>query len=144
MDNIIIDGMKKESKLARNLMFFGFVLFLLTFLYMYVNNKSLKDKEVLVMFILYLSFGIFGFYVWLYDIKYSLKITKEKILLKTLFRKVEINICSIEKYTCKRYRKSVFYQFNLFIKDKRILVNTRYKDEFIKILEENSVEQISK
>ena len=87
---------------------------------------------------------MFGFYVWLYAIKYNLKINKEKIVLRTLFRKVEINICNIEKYTCKRYRKSVFYQFNLFIKDKRILVNTRYKDEFIKILEENNIEQIIK
>lgn len=144
MDNIIIDRMKKESKLARNVMFFSFALLLLTFVYMYVNNKSLQDKDVLFMFILFFCLGMFGFYVRLYAIKYNLKINKEKIVLRTLFRKVEINICNIEKYTCKRYRKSVFYQFNLFIKDKRILVNTRYKDEFIKILEENNIEQIIK
>ncbi len=144
MDNIIIDRMKKESKLARNVMFFSFALLLLTFVYMYVNNKSLQDKDVLFMFILFFCLGMFGFYVWLYAIKYNLKINKEKIVLRTLFRKVEINTCNIEKYTCKRYRKSVLYQFNLFIKDKRILVNTRYKDEFIKILEENNIEQIIK
>ncbi len=144
MDNIIIDRMKKESKLARNVMIFSFALLLLTFVYMYVNNKSLQDKDVLFMFILFFSLGMFGFYVWLYAIKYNLKITEEKIMLKTLFRKVEINICNIEKYTCKRYRKSVFYQFNLFIKDKRILVNTRYKEEFESILKENKIEQIIK
>lgn len=144
MDNIIIDRMKKESKLARNVMIFSFALLLLTFVYMYVNNKSLQDKDVLFMFILFFSLGMFEFYMWLYAIKYNLKITEEKIMLKTLFRKVEINICNIEKYTCKRYRKSVFYQFNLFIKDKRILVNTRYKEEFESILKENKIEQIIK
>ena len=56
MDNIIIDSMKKESKLARNVMFFSFALLLLTFVYMYVNKKSLQDKDVLFMFIL--------FFVW--------------------------------------------------------------------------------
>ena len=63
MDNIIIDRMKKESKLARNVMFFSFALLLLTFVYMYVNNKSLQDKDVLFMFILFFCLGMFGFYV---------------------------------------------------------------------------------
>ena len=68
----------------------------------------------------------------------------DKILLKTLFRRVELNICDIEEYTCNRYNKSVFYQFNLFIKEKKILVNTRYKEEFEKILEDNKIYQIVK
>ena len=50
----------------------------------------------------------------------------------------------IEEYTCNRYNKSVFYQFNLFIKGKKILVNTRYKEEFEKILEDNKIYQIVK
>lgn len=123
-------------------MIFGFVLFLLTFVYMYVNNKGLQDKDVLSMFIIFLVFGILGLYGWLYAIKYSLKINEEKVVLKTLFRKVEIDISSIEKYTCNRYKKSEFYQFNLFLKDKRILINTRYKEEFENILKENEVEQV--
>lgn len=143
MDKNIIDGMKKESKLARNVMIISFSLFLLVFVYMYVKNKKLQDKDVLSMLILYFTLGMFGFYIWLYAIKYNLKITEEKIVLKTLFRKIEIDICDIEKYTCKRYRKSVFYQFSLFIKDRRILVNTRYKEEFESILKDNKIEQIT-
>ena len=50
----------------------------------------------------------------------------------------------LKKYTCNRYRKSVFYQFNLFINDKKVLINTRYKDEFEKILKDYKIEQIIK
>jgi len=38
----------------------------------------------------------------------------------------------------------VFYQFNLFINDKKILINTRYKDEFEKVLKDYKIEQIIK
>lgn len=68
----------------------------------------------------------------------------EKVFLKTLFKKIEFNICDVQKYTCNRYRKSVFYQFNLFIKDKKILINTRYKDEFEKVLNDKKIEKITK
>lgn len=61
-------------------------------------------------------------------------------MLRTLFRKVDINISDIKNYTCNRYRKSLFYQFNLCTKDKRILVNTRYKEELEKILIANYIE----
>ncbi len=43
-----------------------------------------------------------------------------------------------------RYRKSVFYQFNLFINGKKVLINTRYKDEFKKVLKDNKIEEIIK
>lgn len=38
----------------------------------------------------------------------------------------------------------MFYQFNLFIKGKKVLINTRYKDEFEKILKDHNIEQITK
>ena len=68
----------------------------------------------------------------------------EKVCLKTLFRKIELNICDVKKYTCSRYRKSEFYQFDLFINDKKILINTRYKDEFEKVLKDYKIEQTIK
>ena len=141
MNNKIIDGMKKESKYC--LIFSAVVLILILLLipYIYLNNKNLMDKNVLVMFIGYLMFLFFGLYGWLYAFTYKVEFNNEKINLRTLFRKKELNVCDIEKYTCKRYRKSVFYQFDLFINGKKTLTNTRYKDEFENILKLKGLRQ---
>ena len=144
MDNKIVDGMKKEGKGFLKLTIFAIILFALTFVYMYINEKNFQDKAVLSMLMAYSMFSLFGLYGWLYAINYRLEFDSEKVYLKTLFRKIELNICDVKKYTCNRYRKSVFYQFNLFVNDKKILINTRYKDEFEKILKDKKIEQITK
>ena len=144
MDNKIVDGMKKEGKGFLKLTIFAIILFALTFVYMYINEKNFQDKAVLSMLMAYSMFSLFGLYGWLYAIKYRLEFDSEKVYLKTLFRKIELNICDVKKYTCNRYRKSVFYQFNLFVNDKKILINTRYKDEFEKVLKDKKIEQITK
>ena len=141
MDKKIVDGMKQESKMPRDIMIFCYILVALTFVYMHVNSKSFRDKEVIVMLLVYFILGMLGLYGWLYAIKYRVEFDDEKVFLKTLFKKIELNICDIEKYTCDRYRKSVFYQFNLFIKDKKVLINTRYKEEFESILSANEIIQ---
>jgi hypothetical protein len=139
----INDGMKKEGIPFRTITIVSFALFLLTFVYMFLNNKSLYDKEALSMFLMFLMFAIIGLYGWLYSANYRVVINNTQILLKTLFCNKQYNICDVEKYTCNRYKKSVFYQFTLFIKGKRVLVNTRYKEEFETILRENRIEQIN-
>lgn len=144
MYNKIIDVMKKEGKSFLRLAIFSTILFVLTFIYMYVNEKNFQDKVVLSMLMVYSMFSLFGLYGWLYSIKYRVEFDNERVYLKTLFRKIELNICDVKKYTCNRYRKSVFYQFNLFINDKKILINTRYKDEFEKVLNDYKIEQIIK
>ena len=144
MDNKIIDGMKKEGKGFLGLALFATILVALTFLYMYVNEKNFRDKVVLSMLMVYSMFSLFGLYGWLYALKYRVEFDNEKVCLKTLFRKIELNISDVKKYTCNRYRKSVFYQFNLFINDKKVLINTRYKDEFEKILKDYKIVQIIK
>lgn len=144
MDNKIIDGMKKEGKGFLKLAIFAILLFSLTFVYMYVNEKNFQDKVVLSMLMVYSMFSLFGLYGWLYSMKYRLEFDNEKVYLKTLFKKIELNICDIKKYSCNRYRKSVFYQFNLFINDKKVLINTRYKDELEKILKENKIQKTIK
>ena len=143
VNKTIIDGMKKESRIPRNIMFFGYILVVLTFVYMYVNNKSFCDKEVITMFLACFMVGTIGLYGWLYAVKYRVEFNDKEICLTTLFVKVELNICDIEKYTCIRYKKSVFYQFNLFAKGKKVLVNTRHKKELEDILRYNHIEQIA-
>jgi hypothetical protein len=114
MENLIIDGMQKEGKKIKYLVILGYGLTILSFVYAYVNNKSILDDDVFMMLIVYFCFGTFGLYMWLYSIKYKLTISNDKINLKTLFSKIEINIDDINKYTCNRYNKSEFYQFNLY------------------------------
>ena len=144
MEKRIIDGMKNEGKPFRNLMIFSYVLTVLMPLFIYLMNNCKYSRDMLWLAIAWFLFGTFGLYGWLYAIKYKVEFNDEKVYLKTLFKKIEFNICDVEKYICNRYRKSVFYQFRLFIKGKKILINTRYKDEFEKILKDNKIEQIIK
>ena len=145
MEYKIIDGMKNEGKPVRNAMIFMYILTILMPLWnCLLNNEKYSNKDIILIAIYCFMFGTVGLYCWLYAIKYKVKINEEKVLLTTLFRNVEVDICDIEGCTCKRYRKSVFYQFNLFLKDKRVLVNTRYKDEFENILKDKKIEQIIK
>ncbi|MBE6132426.1 MAG: hypothetical protein E7180_03420 [Erysipelotrichaceae bacterium] len=128
MNNKIIDGMRKEGKPFRNIMLFGYIFAILMPLSIYLmNNDKYSDKDIILFAIAGVMFGTIGLYGWLYSIKYRLEFDNEKVYLKTLFRKIELNICDIKKYTCSRYRKSVFYQFNLFINDKKVLINTDIK-----------------
>ena len=122
MDNKIIDGMKKEGKGFLKLAIFAIILLALTFVDMYVNKKSFKDDVLVSMLIVYTLFLLYGLYEWLYAIKYRVEFDGEKVYLKTLFKKIELNLCDVKKYTCNRYRKSVFYQFNLFINEKKVLI----------------------
>ena len=145
MDIKIIDGMKKEGKPFRNIMLFGYIFAILMPLSIYLmNNDKYSDKDIILFAIAGVMFGTIGLYGWLYSMKYRLEFDNEKVYLKTLFRKMELNICDVKKYTCNRYRKSVFYQFNLFINNRKVLINTRYKDEFEKVLKDNKIEQIIK
>ena len=145
MDNKIIDGMKKESKNPRNAMILCYLFAVLMPLVHYlIDNDKFSDIDILLIFLWCFILGSVGLYGWLYALKYRVEFDNEKVYLKTLFRKIEFNICDVKKYTCNRYRKSVFYQFNLFINDKKVLINTRYKDEFEKVLKDNEIEQIIK
>ena len=145
MDNKIIDGMKKESKKPRNAMILCYLFAVLMPLMHYlIDNDKFSDTDILLIFLWCFILGSIGLYGWLYAIKYRVEFDNEKVYLKTLFRTIELNICDVKKYTCNRYRKSVFYQFNLFINDKKVLINTRYKDEFENVLKDYKIEQIIK
>ena len=135
MGKNIIDNMKKESKPSLFIMIFGYFLFILSLFEWICRGESVYGEDMFMMLLVYFIFGTIGLYFWLYAIKYNLEINEEKIILKTLFKKIEIDICDISKYNCARYKKSDFYQFVLFVKDKTFLVNTRYKEEFKQILD---------
>ena len=142
MDIKITDGMKKEGKIYKDITIFAILLFLLTFLDVYVNNKSFNDKTVMSMLIIYGMFIIVGLYGWLYTAKYKIDISNTNVKLKTLFKKEDISLYDVKQYTCKRYKKSKFWQFILYTNNKKILMNTRYKEEFEKILKQNKIKRI--
>ena len=132
MDVIIKDDMIKESKLWRDPMITFFVLAALFPLVLIFNNiKTIDFILEEVFFILVACYFLFGY---LYAYKYKVVVTNEKIVLKTLFKSVEVQFKDIKNYNCKRYKKSEFYQFLVFCKEKKILINTRYKEDFEKLL----------
>lgn len=141
MSKHIIDGMKKEGKKILPLMILGYAFSWLAFLLLLTNDDEYTKKDIILYVISFFIIGSIGLYFWLYSFKYILEISDKKIRLKTLFKKIEVNFIDIISYTCNRYRRSVFYQFRLNVKDKIILVNTRYKDEFIELLKNNNIKE---
>lgn len=141
MNNKIIDGMKKESKLYRNFLIFLIILIIGELIFILTDKQTIKDTLIIILFYFFCS--LIFFYGWLYNAKYKIEIDESKICLKTLFTKIELNMSDIKNFSCKRYLKSAFYQFYLYTKNKKVLVYTRYRDEFIQILRENNIKQIS-
>ena len=132
MDIIFKDDMVKESKTWKNPMLLFFVLAVLFPLTLIWNN--IKITEFILGEVFFLIVGSYFIYGYLYAYKYKVVVTNEKIVLKTLFKNVEVQFKDIKTYNCKRYRKSEFYQFLVFCKEKKILINTRYKDDLEKLL----------
>ena len=102
MNDKIIDGMKKEGKPFKYVMIFGYVfaiLMLLSNYFIFVEKYS--DADILKIFIIYLMFGTFGLYGWLYSLTYKVEFNDDKVYLRTLFKKIELNINDIKKYTVK-------------------------------------------
>ena len=130
--DIIKDDMVKESKVWKNPMIIFFVLVTLFPLVLIWNN--IKTTEFILGEVFFILVGCYFLYGYLYAYKYKVVVTNEKIVLKTLFKSVEVQFKDIKTYNCKRYRKSEFYQFLVFCKEKKILINTRYKDDLEKLL----------
>lgn len=138
----IDDGMKKEGKIYRNVMVFGYLFSIIVPLFLiFSKSEGYTNKDIFLFFVGFFLLGSIGLYGWLYTLNYKIHITKEKIIINTLFKKSEVNMGEIICYSCKRYKKSLFYQFQLYTKKKKYLVNTRYRDEFIALLKENNIFQ---
>ena len=98
MDNKIIDGMKKESKNPRNSMILCYLFAILMPLVHYlIDNDKFSDMDILLIFLWCFILGTIGLYGWLYALKYRVVFDNEKVCLKTLFRKIELNICDVKK-----------------------------------------------
>ena len=134
---VLKDDMKKESNvcLAPIILFFAFALIVPIVIKFIYQGDGFSDKDILLSSVLFILLGCYFLYLYLYAVTYSLTVTTDKIKLKTLFRKTDLNLSDIKQYQYKRYRKSVFYQFTFFYADKKIVINTRYQDALVRILE---------
>lgn len=138
MDSIIInDSMIKESKIWKIPMIIFYLLAALFPLALIFND--IKTSEFILGEVFFILIGSYFLYGYLYACRYKVLVTNEKIVLKTLFKNVEIQFEDIRNYNCKRYRKSEFYQFLVFCKEKKILINTRYKDDLEVLLKNKSI-----
>ena len=138
MDIIIKDDMVKESKIWKNPVIIFFALAILFPLVLIWNN--IKTTEFILGEAFFTLVGCYFLYGYLYACKYKVVVTDEKIVLKTLFKSVEVQFKDIITYNCKRYRKSEFYQFLIFCKEKKkILINTRYKDNLETLLKNKTI-----
>ena len=137
MDIIIKDDMVKESKTWKNPMIIFLALAALFPLVLIWNN--IKTTEFILGEVFFILVGCYFLYGYLYAYKYKVVVTNEKIVLRTLFKSVEVQVKDIKTYNCKRYRKSEFYQFLVFWNEKKILINTRYKDDLEKLLKDKTI-----
>lgn len=137
MDIIIKDDMVKESKAWKNPMIIFFALAALFPLVLIWNN--IKTTEFILGEVFFILVGCYFLYGYLYTYKYKVVVTNEKIVLRTLFKSVEVQVKDIKTYNCKRYRKSEFYQFLVFWNEKKILINTRHKDDLEKLLKDKTI-----
>ena len=100
MENIINDDMVKESKIWKLPMILFFVLAVI-FPFVYICN-DIKIAEFILGEVFFLSIGCCFLYGYLYAYKYKILITNEKIVLKTLFKSIEIKFKDIKSYNFKR------------------------------------------
>lgn len=90
--------------------------------------------DILFFSILFFVMGCYS----LFGLKYQVSISQETIIIKTLFKKIEIHVSDIETYTYKRYnRSSILYAFKFIVAKKKETLITRYKDELLEFLNQN-------
>lgn len=131
------DDMKKESKYwAIPMIFFYILTVLVLFAGQYLYYQTKPNWEIWQYSIAYFIIGNFFLYCYLATIKYKIIIVDNTLIIENLFKKTEFNLADTEKYIYKRYRKSTFYRFQIYCKNKKIIFYTRYKDELINILKE--------
>lgn len=139
MDDLIVDDMKKESKLFGLLTILGYILSFSTPLLYIIDKDNNTIRDITLSVIVYFSIATIALYGWLYAKRYRIEISTKSVKIRTLFKKKEIAFCDCLNYTCKRYNKSIFYQFTLYTTEKKIVISTRYNDAFETILNQNQI-----
>lgn len=135
--NFIEDNLKKESKRVLLTFILCYAAALIFPLLYYIDYDM---DDILFFSILFFVMGCYS----LFGLKYQVSISQETIIIKTLFKKIEIHVSDIETYTYKRYnRSSILYAFKFIVAKKKKTLITRYKDELLEFLNQNQIAKSS-
>lgn len=135
--NFIEDNLKKESKRVLLTFILCYIVALIFPLLYYIDYDM---DEILFFSILFFVMGCYS----LFGLKYQVSISQETIIIKTLFKKIEIHVSDIETYTYKRYNgSSILYAFKFIVAKKKKTLITRYKDELLEFLNQNQIAKSS-
>lgn len=135
--NFIEDNLKKESKRVLLTFILCYIVALIFPLLYYIDYDM---DDILFFSILFFVMGCYS----LFGLKYQVSISQETIIIKTLFKKIEIHVSDIETYTYKRYNgSSILYAFKFIVAKKKKTLITRYKDELLEFLNQNQIAKSS-
>lgn len=135
--NFIEDNLKKESKRVLLTFILCYIVALIFPLLYYIDYDM---NDILFFSILFFVMGCYS----LFGLKYQVSISQETIIIKTLFKKIEIHVSDIETYTYKRYNgSSILYAFKFIVAKKKKTLITRYKDELLEFLNQNQIAKSS-
>lgn len=130
------DDMKKEGKRSLPIAIFFFIMTVVWPLSAKCGfgKEDFSDSDLIKAGTLLFLSSCALLYVYLYLIKYEINVFEGKLKLNTLFAKKEIMLAEVVKYEEKRFRSS-FYQFIISTKNEKIVIRTRYREEFKGLLE---------
>ena len=135
--NFIEDNLKKESKRVLLTFILCYAAALIFPLLYYIDYDM---DDILFFSILFFVMGCYS----LFGLKYQVSIPQETIIIKTLFKKIEIHVSDIETYTYKRYNgSSILYAFKFIVAKKKKTLITRYKNELLEFLNQNQIAKSS-
>ena len=135
---IFTDDRKKYSYAFIIFMVFatiGSVLFPVTYTFYFHAAKA----EIIKVSIIFPLTDLIAFFAFLYCHFYKLEVYEDAIKLRTLYRKIEINLSDIERFSSTKYGLSTYYMFKIYTKlskPKSIVVYTKHYYEFTKLLSE--------
>lgn len=142
MEKYIDDNMKKEIKIPLLSAFFGYFLFAIRLYIAFQRNENWTEGELSLSLLMCFLLGTIGVFVGIYLLAYRVKISKEKIIIKSLFGKKEVNIYEVEKYSYTWNKIYKIYQYTFYIGNKKLMFNSHYKNEIEQILNENGAQKI--
>lgn len=132
----LFDNMKKEARIQ------GIVSIIM--LLFFTTGAVVKGTELFPIkhYIVLYILAFMCLYGCIYGNAYQLQIRKDCINLKYLFGKHEMQVSAITGYTCKKSAIS-FYQFKLFSKEKKLIIQTHYREKVIRFLNDSGIEKIN-
>ncbi len=143
MEPIIKDSTKKESKLFKIITICVFALLLISVSICLIFNylefegfMTFKDLVLSKEFIIFFLFALFCLYAYIYAAKYKVEIYKDKVLVHSIFKNVEVSFKDVVNITGTKYTFTDLFILKLCTNNKKTTVLTRYNNEISRIINE--------